>query len=139
MVHESGLLMAATDTISATVEWALAELLHNPSKMTKAQQELLNIIGKDRPIEESDIIRLPYLQAIVKETLRLHPPAPFLLPHKAEVDVKIHDFVVPKDTQSFDWKLENGMKPEDMNMEDGSGFTLVKATGLRVLPALFFG
>ncbi|KAI3839096.1 hypothetical protein MKX03_011095, partial [Papaver bracteatum] len=36
--------------------------------------------------------------------------------------------------QSFDWKLENEMKPEDMDMEDGSGFSLVKATGLRVIP-----
>ncbi|RZC57555.1 hypothetical protein C5167_004866 [Papaver somniferum] len=50
------LLMAAPDTISATVELALAELLHNPSKMTKAQQELSNIIGKDRPIEEDPTI-----------------------------------------------------------------------------------
>ncbi|KAI3854780.1 hypothetical protein MKX03_022915 [Papaver bracteatum] len=90
---------AGTDTASSTVEWAMAELLRNPSKMKLAQQELSNIIGKDRHVEESDIVRLPYLQATVKETLRLHPPAPFLVPHKAEIDVKFHDFIIPKGTQ----------------------------------------
>lgn len=50
-------------------------------------------------MEESNVTRLPYLQAIVKETLRLHPPVPFLLPRKAEVDIKIHKFVIPKGAQ----------------------------------------
>ncbi|RZC73037.1 hypothetical protein C5167_048519 [Papaver somniferum] len=196
---------AGTDTTSSTVEWAMAELLHNPSKMTKAQQELSDILGKDQPIEESDIIRLPYLQAVVKETLRLHPPVPFLVPHKAENNVEIHDFVVPKGAQvlvnvwaigrdpalwkdptcfsperfldlksdykgqdfelipfgsgrricpglplahrmvhlvlglllqSFDWELENGLKPENLDMEEEFGFTLAKATGLRAIPVI---
>ncbi|KAI3849345.1 hypothetical protein MKW92_040758 [Papaver armeniacum] len=71
------------------------ELLRNPSKMKISHQELSNIIVKDRHVEESDIIRLLYLQATVKETLRLHPPGPFLVPHKAEIDVKFHDFIIP--------------------------------------------
>ncbi|KAI3958485.1 hypothetical protein MKW98_011173 [Papaver atlanticum] len=56
---------AGTDTTSATIEWAVAELLHNPSKMAKAQSELSDILGKGKQIEESDMGRLPYLQAIV--------------------------------------------------------------------------
>lgn len=77
----------------------MAELLHNPSKITNAQQELSDILREDRLMEESDIGQLPYLQAIVKETLRLHPPIPFLVPHKAESNVEIHDVIVPKGAQ----------------------------------------
>ncbi|KAF9616459.1 hypothetical protein IFM89_029756 [Coptis chinensis] len=67
--------------------------------MTKARLELKEKINKDAPIEESDIARLPYLQAIVKETMRLHPPAPLLVPHKAECDVDICGFTVPRHAQ----------------------------------------
>ena len=153
-------------------------------------------------MKESDITRLPYLQAIMKETLRLHPAAPLLLPRKAESDVKVGDYVVPKGAQvlvnvwavsrdpeiwdnpnefiperfldsnidvkgrhfeltpfgggrricpglplairmvhlmlgslihSFDWKLEDGVEPETINMEDKFGITLQKAQPLRAL------
>ncbi|KAK1301212.1 Geraniol 8-hydroxylase [Acorus calamus] len=87
---------AGSDTSSNTVEWAMAELLHNPKAMTRAQAELSEIIGFGNHIEESDIARLPYLQSIVKETLRLHPPAPFLIPRKAEANVDVSGFTIPK-------------------------------------------
>ncbi|XP_058086614.1 cytochrome P450 76T24-like [Magnolia sinica] len=92
------IFVAGSDTSSTTVEWAMAELLRNPNAMTKVRSELAHIIGLDRPVEEPDITRLPYLQAVVKETLRLHPPAP-LIPRRAEADVEIHGFVIPKHTQ----------------------------------------
>jgi cytochrome P450 len=77
----------------------MTELIHNPHAMSKAKEELEQIIGIGNPIEESDITRLPYLQAIVKETLRLHPSAPLLLPRKAKIDVKIRGYIVPKGAQ----------------------------------------
>ena len=77
----------------------MAELIHNPEVLSKAKEELNQIIGKGNPVEESDIARLPYLQAIVKETFRLHPPVPLLLPRKAEADVEIQGFTVPKGAQ----------------------------------------
>ena len=164
----------------------MTELLHNPDVMLKAKRELEQTIGIDNPVEESDIDRLPYLQAIIKETLRMYPPAPFLLPRKAKADVEIHGYIVPKGAQviinewaigrnpsiwdnpslfsperflgskidikghdfqftpfgagrricpgltlatrtlhvmlgslinSFDWRLQNGMKPEDMDLD----------------------
>ena len=172
--------------------------------MSKAKKELEENIGIGKPIEESDVARLPYLQAIIKETLRLHPPVPLLLPRKAEKDVEICGLTIPKDAQvlvnvwtigrdptlwdnptlfsperfigsdiditdrnfelapfgagrricpgmmlairmlhlmlgslinSFDWKLEDGMKPEDMDMEEEFGITLQKAQPLRIVPA----
>ncbi|XP_074263218.1 cytochrome P450 76AD1-like [Silene latifolia] len=93
------LFVAGTDTTSSTLEWAMTELLRNQEKMAKAQDELDQIIGKNTTVQESDISKLPYIQAIVKETFRLHPPAPFLIPRKSEKDVQLFGFSVPKDAQ----------------------------------------
>ncbi|CAJ2673134.1 unnamed protein product [Trifolium pratense] len=73
------IFMAGTDTSAITIEWCLAELINNPDVMDKARQEIDSImLDMNRLIEESDIPNLPYLQAIVKETLRIHPTAPML-------------------------------------------------------------
>ncbi|XP_058735198.1 geraniol 8-hydroxylase-like [Vicia villosa] len=93
------LFVAGTDTISSTIEWGMAELLKNENIMSKAKQELEQIIGKGKPVEESDIAKLPYLQAIIKETFRLHPPVPFLIPRKANENVEIDGYRIPKDAQ----------------------------------------
>ncbi|CAI0476643.1 unnamed protein product [Linum tenue] len=95
----SDLFMAGTDTTSTTLEWAMAELLRNPTTLAKAREELDCTIEKGNHLQESDIHRLPYLQSIIKETLRLHPSAPFLLPHKAGADVEINGFTIPKGAQ----------------------------------------
>ncbi|CAI0420722.1 unnamed protein product [Linum tenue] len=97
--HEEDLFVAGTDSTTSTLEWAMTELLRNSETLTKAKIELDQIIGKYNHLQESDIHRLPYLQAIVKETFRLHPPTPLLLPHKATTDVEIHGFTVPKAAQ----------------------------------------
>lgn len=92
--------MAGTDTSSSTVEWAMAELLRNPKMMVKAQEEIRQMIGGNDAVRELDIFKLPYLQAVVKETLRLHPPSPFLIPRTSESDdVRIFEFIIPKNTQ----------------------------------------
>jgi cytochrome P450 len=90
--------VAGTDTTSATVEWAMAELLQNPKKLKKARKELQQVINKDEDPKDLDINKLPYLQAVVKETLRLHPSTPILV-HKSISDVDLCGFRVPKDTQ----------------------------------------
>ena len=197
------LFSAGTDTTSSTVEWAMAELLNNPKAMAKARSELDEVLGKGMIVEESDISKLPYLQAVVKETFRLHPPVPFLVPRKTEMESEILGYAVPKNAQvlvnvwaigrdpmlwtnpnsfvperfleceidvkgrdfqlipfgagrricpglllghrmvhlmlasllhSFDWKLEDGMKPEDMDMTEKFGFTLRKAQPLQAVP-----
>ncbi|CAM6050394.1 unnamed protein product, partial [Sphagnum compactum] len=76
------LLGAGTDTTSILLEWAMAELMQNPEIMKQAQTELDTVVGIDRVVQESDIQQLRLLQAIIKETLRLHPPTPLLLPHQ---------------------------------------------------------
>nr|KYP39045.1 7-ethoxycoumarin O-deethylase [Cajanus cajan] len=93
------LIVAGTDTTSYTTEWAMAELINNPNAMSKAKRELEQTIGIGNPIEESDITRLPYLHAIIKETLRLHPGAPLLLPRQANIDVEINGYTIPQGAQ----------------------------------------
>ena len=195
--------MAGSETTSVTVIWAMAELLRNPEKMAKAKAELHEVIGRKETIKESDISKLPYLQAVLKETFRLHPADPLLVPHKAEEDVEINGYIVPKnanilinvwasgrdsDTWSnpdvfvperflqseidargqhfqlipfgsgrrmcpgqplahrmvhlmvaamihyFEWKLEEGMKPEDIDMEENFGLATQKAVPLMAIP-----
>ncbi|CAN4089052.1 unnamed protein product [Withania somnifera] len=93
------LFAAGTDTTSSTLEWAMAELLKNPHTLEKAQEELDQLIGRGKLIDEADVAQLPYLRCIVKETLRLHPAVPFLIPRKVENDVELHGYTVPKDSQ----------------------------------------
>ncbi|KAL0428978.1 UNVERIFIED_CONTAM: cytochrome [Sesamum radiatum] len=146
------LFVAGTDTTSSTVEWAMTELLRSPDKMSKARNELRDVVGQKEEIQESDISRLPYLRAVVKETFRLHPAAPLLVPHKAEEDVEIKGYIVPKNAQVlvnvwamgeiqaygrtliFDWKLEEGLRPEEVDMDERFGLTLQKAIPLKAVP-----
>ncbi|XP_050221350.1 (S)-N-methylcoclaurine 3'-hydroxylase isozyme 1-like [Mercurialis annua] len=92
------LLSAGTDTSSTAVEWAMAELLKNKEAMKRVSEELDREINKS-PIKECHVAQLPYLNACVKETLRLHPPAPFLIPRRATEDCEVMNYTVPKDSQ----------------------------------------
>ncbi|WJZ93693.1 hypothetical protein VitviT2T_012614 [Vitis vinifera] len=95
------MFMAASETTSSTMEWAMTELLRSPESMTKVKAELGRVIGEKRKLEESDLDDLPYLHAVVKETLRLHPAAPFLVPRRAVEDTKFMGYHIPKGTQVF--------------------------------------
>ncbi|KAB2605944.1 cytochrome P450 CYP736A12-like [Pyrus ussuriensis x Pyrus communis] len=84
------------DTTSTTVEWALSELMRHPQVMKKVQKELENVVGLNRMVEESELEKLDYLDMVVKETLRLHPVAPLLVPHAAIEDCIVDGYHVPK-------------------------------------------
>ena len=66
------LFIAGTGTSAESMQWAIAELINHPSVFKKVREEIESIVGKTRLVEESDIPNLPYLQAVVKETLRLY-------------------------------------------------------------------
>ncbi|KAJ3695352.1 hypothetical protein LUZ60_000729 [Juncus effusus] len=92
------IFIAGAHTSSVTIEWTMAELLRNPDTMLKVRTELQQTIGS-RHISESDINNLPYLQAVLKESMRLHPAAPLLLPHKASETVNLTSHTIPKGAQ----------------------------------------
>ena len=93
--------MAGSETTSSTVEWTLTELLRHPECMAKVKAELARVVGANGKLEESQIEDLQYLQAVVKETFRLHPPIPFLVPRKAVQDTNFMGYHIPKNTQLF--------------------------------------
>ncbi|CAN1309568.1 Cytochrome P450 71B36 [Linum perenne] len=98
LMHLQNLFLGGIDTSALTVNWAMARLIANPNLMKKAQQEVRNIIGDKRRVTEDDIENLQYMKLIVKETLRLHPPAPLLLPRESMSAVKICGYDVPAKT-----------------------------------------
>lgn len=104
--------MAGSETTSSTIEWALTELLSNPESLNKAKAELAQAVGADRTFEEDDIDNLPYLKAVIKETLRLHPPIPFLVPRRAMEDTNFQGYHIPKDTQVLVNAWAIGRDPE---------------------------
>ncbi|KAL3523030.1 hypothetical protein ACH5RR_015864 [Cinchona calisaya] len=92
------LFIAGSDTTSSTIEWAMTELIKKPECMKTIRQELEREISGNI-IKESDLSRLSYLNACVKETLRLHPPTPLLLPRRASEACQIMNYTIPKGTQ----------------------------------------
>ncbi|KAH7387815.1 hypothetical protein KP509_16G042500 [Ceratopteris richardii] len=86
------------DTSAATIEWALAELLKHPKTLKKVQDELSLVVGSTRLVFESDVENLPYLRAVVKEAMRVHPVAPLLLPHAAREQCQVYGYGVPSGT-----------------------------------------
>ncbi|TVU24981.1 hypothetical protein EJB05_27454, partial [Eragrostis curvula] len=69
---------AAIDTATTTLQWAMGELIANPRVMEKAQLEVRHALAGQQRVREAALSSMPYLKAVVKETLRLHPPAPFI-------------------------------------------------------------
>lgn len=72
-------LMAGLETMSVALKWTLAEIIDHPSVLKKLREEMIGVVGLHKLIHDSDIPKLPYLQAVVKESLRLHPPTPLIL------------------------------------------------------------
>nr|QNS29991.1 cytochrome P450 [Nothapodytes nimmoniana] len=105
ITHLKALLMdmvvGGTETTSNTVEFAMGEIMNKPEVMRKVQQELETLVGRDNIVEESHIHKLPYLYAVMKETLRLHPALPLLVPHCPNETCTIGGYTIPKGSRVF--------------------------------------
>ena len=77
----------------------MTELILHPNKMMRLRNEIAESVSQKGRIEESELLRMPFLQAVVKETMRLHLAVPFLLPHKTETNVSLKGYEIPKNTQ----------------------------------------
>lgn len=131
MYEVQEIFLAGAETTSITIEWAMTELLCNPETLMKAKTELRQVIGQNRKMNESDIDNLPYLQVIVKETLRLHPPVPFLIPRKAILDTKFMGYFIPKNTQVFVNAYAIGRDP-DVWIDEPDSFKPERFIGSKV-------
>ena len=199
------MFLGGVDTSAITMIWGMAELAKKPSVMKKAQEEVRNIIGNKGSVTINDIDKLQYLKLIVKETFRLHPAGPLLLPRESISRFEVNGYEIEPKTliqvnvwgigrdpkiwtdpdefiperfmdsaidfkgqhfellpfgsgrricpgiymgtttvelglanllYSFDWKLPNGMKEEDLNMDESAGLSLslAKKTPLELVP-----
>ncbi|XP_021749304.1 cytochrome P450 CYP82D47-like isoform X2 [Chenopodium quinoa] len=95
------LILAAADTTAVTLTWALSLLLNNKDILKKTQVELDTIVGSERQVEESDLKNLVYLQAVLKETMRLYPAAPLSVPREAISDCIVSGYNISAGTQLF--------------------------------------
>ncbi|KAG2666517.1 hypothetical protein I3760_15G065700 [Carya illinoinensis] len=93
------LILGGTDTTMVTMTWALSLLLNNREALKKVQQELDLQIGRDRLVMESDMKNLVYLQAVIKETMRLYPAAPLSVPHESLEDCTLASYHIPAGTR----------------------------------------
>ncbi|GAV72512.1 p450 domain-containing protein [Cephalotus follicularis] len=102
------IIAGGTDTTTVSITWALALLLNNPHTLIKVQEELEIHIGKERLVNESDIDKLVYLQAVVKEALRLCPAGPLSGAREFTEDCTIGGYHVSAGTRLIlnIWKIQ---------------------------------
>ncbi|XP_031267282.1 cytochrome P450 81Q32-like [Pistacia vera] len=123
------MLSAGSDTSAGTMEWALSNLLNNPKIILHTQEEIDTNVGQSRLTGESDIAKFPYLYGIMKETLRMYPVAPVLVPHESSEECSIGGFHVPGGTMLLVnmWAIQN-----DTNLwEEPSKFKPERFQGLK--------
>lgn len=135
------LIVGGTDTLAMSVEWSMSELLKNPRIYNEATRELDGIIGRERWVQEADLVNLPYINAIVKEMMRSHPPGAFLPPRSASRDCKVAGYDIPKGTIVIisTWSImrdpEHWDNPEKFSPERFIGKAIdVKGQGFELLP-----
>ncbi|MQM20340.1 hypothetical protein Taro_053360 [Colocasia esculenta] len=102
------MILGGNDTTVFSLIKNIGVFLNNPEVLRKAQAELDLHVGRRRNVQEADVKKLDYLQAVVKETFRLHPTAPLLQPHEATEDCVVAGFHVPAGTRVLAnvWKLQ---------------------------------
>ncbi|GKV26305.1 hypothetical protein SLEP1_g35636 [Rubroshorea leprosula] len=93
------IFLGGSDTASISMAWAMAELAKNPRVMKKAKEEIRNSLGNKGKVSETDIEKRPYLEAVLKELWRLHPPGTLLMPREANIRFNILGYTIEPKTR----------------------------------------
>ncbi|KAI4295870.1 hypothetical protein L6164_035868 [Bauhinia variegata] len=141
----SEVISAGTDTSATALEWALMHLVMNQDIQEKLYREIVECVGKDGVILESDVEKMSYLGAVVKETFRRHPPSHFVLSHAATQETELGGYTIPADasvefytawlTENPDmWEDPNEFRPERFLNGDGVGVDLTGTKAVKMMP-----
>ncbi|XP_008794219.3 premnaspirodiene oxygenase-like [Phoenix dactylifera] len=149
------MLAGGSESAFSTLDWAMAELMRNPEVMKKAQSEVREVLGREVKVTEGEITELNYLKLVLKETLRLHPPIPLLVPRECREKVEVLGYEIPEKTRVIVnvwalgrdpkiWDDAEEFKPErfDGSKIDfkGTNFEYLPfGAGRRMCPGITFG
>ncbi|KAL5777661.1 hypothetical protein ACOSP7_010587 [Xanthoceras sorbifolium] len=147
------MFVAGVETTSITLEWAMSLLLNHPEAMLKVRAEIDSHVGQECILNESDLVKLPYLRCVINETLRLYPPAPLLLPHSSTANCIVRGYNIPRGTMLIVnawamhrdpkvWEEPTKFKPErfEANLGDREGFKYIPfGMGRRACPGAAMG
>ncbi|KAK8953337.1 Cytochrome P450 71D10 [Platanthera guangdongensis] len=154
------LLVAGSSPTSTTLVWAMSELIRNPDVKCKAQSEVRETFGRGMPntMAEEELMsgdKLSYLKLVIKETLRLHPPAPLLLPRENPERCEVMGYEIPAKTMvmvnawamgrdSDNWDEPDAFRPERFDGSDDAEFKgkqtkfIPFGAGRRICPGMSF-
>ncbi|KAL4311320.1 hypothetical protein GQ457_01G006990 [Hibiscus cannabinus] len=148
------ILIGGTETSSTTVEWAMSEMIKSPRILEKAQAEVRRVGDRTGDVNESDLHELNYLKLVIKETLRLHPPAPLLLPRENSERCEINGYEIQAKTKVIvnawaigrdpnHWNEAERFNPErftDISVDyKGANFELIPfGAGRRMCPGMSY-
>ncbi|KQJ86361.2 hypothetical protein BRADI_4g04940v3 [Brachypodium distachyon] len=147
---------AGSETSATALEWAIAELLRNPRVMHKLQDEVRTAFAGHNKVTEVNLTNLHYLRLVIKETLRLHPPVPLLLPRQCANPCQVLGFDIPEGAMVIvnawaiaqdpvHWDNPGEFAPERFEEENARDFKgrdyefLPFGAGRRVCPGMAFG
>ena len=146
---------AGGETSATTIDWTMAEMIRNPRVMKRAQAEVREVFKMNGRVDETCINEMKYLKLVIKETLRLHPPAPLLLPRECgeacEIDgyhipvkskVIVNAWAIGRDPNS--WSDPERFYPERFSNSSldykGNNFEFIPfGAGRRICPGITFG
>ncbi|KAG5590068.1 hypothetical protein H5410_040582 [Solanum commersonii] len=161
------MFVAGSATSSTVLEWAMSELMKNPSMMEEAQTEVREAFNGKTTIDQIDLKKLKYLKMVIKETLRFHPPGPLSIPRESTQQCHINGYTIPNKTIGivnmwalgraseyweeaekfelersqllchFDWKLVNGVAPQQLDMTVNFGNVTTRKNSLYLLASPF--
>ncbi|MBA0632759.1 hypothetical protein Godav_001440 [Gossypium davidsonii] len=143
-----------SETSATVVDWAMSEMIKNPRVMTKAQAEVRQVFQGKGNVDETGIHQLKYLKCVIKETLRLHPVFPLLLPRECSQNCEVNGFEIPSKTRVIinAWAIgrdpNHWVEPEKFEPERfinssvdfvGTNFEFIPfGAGRRICPGILF-
>lgn len=149
------IFIAGIETTATTIEWGIAELIKNPTVMKKTQEEVRRVVGKKSKVDEEDIQQMNYLMCVIKETFRLHPATPTLLPRESYASSNVGGYQIPCKTMLLinAWAIQRDpelwIQPEEFIPErfigkaidfKGQDFEFIPfGSGRRICPGMSFG